>query len=150
MSDFGCLAMTSNTTKSSKNAGSDKGIPTPDQSSTRIRSRRTGQNARRGEATAANVSSTKAKTSFRELIQRAKRGPVFVTIHKKREAVVMSVDEYEQLLANQRDPLADMAQHFDALVAKMQTSAHAAAVDALFSATPEELGEAAVRATKHG
>jgi PHD/YefM family antitoxin component YafN of YafNO toxin-antitoxin module len=84
------------------------------------------------------------------LIQRAKRGPVFVTIHKKREAVVMSVDEYEQLLTNQRDPLADMAQHFDALVAKMQTSAHAAAVDALFSATPEELGEAAVRATKHG
>jgi prevent-host-death family protein len=142
--------MISNTTKPSKNAGSDKDIPTPDQSSTRIRSRRTGRNPRRGEATAANVSSTKAKTSFRELIQRAKRGPVFVTIHKKREAVVMSVDEYEQLLANQRDPLADMAQHFDALVAKMQTPAHAAAVDALFSATPEELGEAAVRATKHG
>src|SRR6185312_8416921 len=151
MSDrpLGCPAMISNTTKPSKNAGSDKDIPTPDQSSTRTRTRRTGRNPR-GEATAANVSSTKAKTSFRELIQRAKRGPVFVTIHKKREAVVMSVDEYEQLLANQRDPLADMAQHFDALVAKMQTPAHAAAVDALFSATPEELGEAAVRATKHG
>jgi prevent-host-death family protein len=141
--------MISDTTKPSKNAGSDKGIPTPDQSSTRIRSRRAGRNPR-GEATAANVSSTKAKTSFRELIQRAKRGPVFVTIHKKREAVVMSVDEYEQLLANQRDPLADMAQHFDALVAKMQTSAHAAAVDALFKATPEELGEAAVQAAKNG
>jgi len=84
--------MISNTTKPSKNAGSDKDIPTPDQSSTRTRSRRTGRNPR-GEATAANVSSTKAKTSFRELIQRAKRGPVFVTIHKKREAVVLSVDE---------------------------------------------------------
>lgn len=142
--------MISNTTKPSKNAGSDKGIPTPDQSSTRIPSRRAGRNPRRGEATAANVSSTKAKTSFRELIQKAKRGPVFVTVHKKREAVVMSMDEYEQLLANQRDPLADMAQHFDALVAKMQTSKHAAAVDALFKATPEELGKAAVQAAKHG
>lgn len=142
--------MTSNTTKPSKNTGPRKAIPTSDQSSTRIRSRRTGRKPRRGNATAATVSSTKAKTSFRELIQKARRGPVFVTVHKKREAVVMSVDEYEQLLANQRDPLADMARHFDTLVAKMQTSAHAAAVDALFNATPAELGKAAVQAAKHG
>lgn len=142
--------MISNTTKPSKNAGPRKDIPTSDQSSTRIRSRLTGGKPRRGDATAATVSSTKAKTSFRELIQKAKRGPVFVTVHKKREAVVMSMDEYEQLLANQHDPLADMARHFDALVAKMQTSGHAAAVDALFNATPEQLGEAAVQSAKHG
>lgn len=142
--------MISNTTKPSKNAGSRKGIPTSDQPSTRIRSRRTGGKLRHRDTTAASVSSTKAKASIRELIQKAKRGPVFVTVHKKREAVVMSMDEYEQLLANQRDPLADMAQHFDALVARMQTSAHAAAVDALFNATPAELGKAAVQAAKHG
>lgn len=142
--------MTGNTTRPTKNAGSDKDMPASDQSSTRVRSRRPGRNPRRGDATAASVSSTKAKTSFRELIQKAKRGPVFVTVHKKREAVVMSMDEYEQLLANQRDPLADMTQHFDALVARMQTSGQAAAVDALFDAMPEALGEAAVQAAKHG
>lgn len=117
--------MISNTTKSSKDGGYD-------------------------DSSAASISSTEAKASIRELIQRAKRSPVFVTIHKKREAVVMSVDEYEQLLANQRDPLADMAQHFDALVAKMQTSEHAVAVDALFNATPAELGEAAAKAARIG
>jgi prevent-host-death family protein len=137
------IAMISNTSKPSKGAGSDKNISPSDQPAIR-----TGRKLRRGDAPAASVSSTKAKASFRELIQRAKRSPVFVTIHKKREAVVMSVDEYEQLLANQRDPLADMTEHFDALVTKMQTTEHAAAVDALFHATPEELGDAAVQAAK--
>jgi prevent-host-death family protein len=142
--------MIRNTTRPSKNAAPGKDIPGSDPSSTRIRNRRTGRKPPRGDATAASVSSTKAKTSFRELIQKARHGPVFVTVHKKREAVVLSMDEYEQLLANQRDPLADMAQHFDALIAKMQTSAHAAAVDALFNATPEALGEAAVQAARRG
>jgi prevent-host-death family protein len=142
--------MISNTTKSSKKAGSGKNTPSPGQPPARSRSPRTGRKPCRGDASVASVSSTKAKASLRELIQRAKHGPVFVTVHKKREAVVMSVDEYEHLLANQRDPLADMARHFDALVAKMQTPEHAAAVDALFDATPEELGDAAVQAAKHG
>lgn len=142
--------MISNTSKSSKKAGAGKSTPPPDQPPARSRSPRTGRKPRRGDASVASVSSTKAKASFRELIQRTKRGPVFVTVHKKREAVVMSVDEYEQLLANQRDPLADMAKHFDALAAKMQTAEHAAAVDALFHATPEELGDAAVQAAKNG
>lgn len=137
--------MISNTGKPSKKAGSGKSTPLP----TRSRNPRAGRKSCHGHAPAASVSSTAAKTSFRELIQQAKRGPVFVTVHKKREAVVMSVDEYEQLLANQRDPLADMAEHFDALVAKMQTSEHAAAVDALFNATPEALGDAAVKAAKN-
>ena len=137
--------MISNTGKPSKKAGSGKSTPLP----TRSRNPRTGRKPHHGDAPAASISSTKAKASFRELIQRAKHGPVFVTNHKQREAVVMSVDEYERLLANQRDPLADMTGHFDALVAKMQTSEHAAAVDALFHATPEALGEAAVQAAKH-
>ena len=138
--------MISHTGKPSKKAGSGKSTSSP----ARSRNPRTGGKPRHGHAPVTSVSSTKAKTSFRDLIQQAKRGPVFVTVHKKREAVVMSVDEYEQLLANQRDPLADMARHFDALVAKMQTPEHATAVDALFNATPEELGDAAVQAAKNG
>jgi prevent-host-death family protein len=144
-SHTGHPAMISNTGKPSKKAGSGKSAPSP----TRSRNLRTGRKPRHGHAPVTSVSSTTAKTSFRDLIQKAKRGPVFVTVHKKLEAVVMSVDEYEQLLANQRDPLADMTGHFDALVAKMQTAEHAAAVDALFKATPEELGDAAVQAAKH-
>lgn len=63
---------------------------------------------------------------------------------------MMPTDDHEQRLAEQRDLLADMARHFDALVAKIQTAEHAAAVDALFNATPAELGKAAVQAAKHG
>lgn len=137
--------MISNTGKPTKKAGSGKSTPSP----TRSRNSRAGRKPRHGHVPVTSVSSTTAKTSFRDLIQKAKRGPVFVTVHKKREAVVMSVDEYEQLLANQRDPLADMTRHFDALLAKMQTPEHAAAVDALFDATPEKLGDAAVQAAKN-
>ncbi len=142
--------MTSNTSKPLKRGGSGKRIPSTDRPSARTRSQRAGRKPRDVGTSIASVSSTQAKASFRELIQQAKRSPVFVTVHKKREAVVMSVDDYEQLLANQRDPLADMAEHFDAMVARMQTAEHAAAVDALFNATPEELGEAAVLAANNG
>lgn len=109
---------------------------------------RAGRNTRAAVNTPVSVSSTEAKNAFAQLIQKAKRGPVFVTNHHRREAVVLSADDYEQLLANQRDPLVDLADHFDALVAKMQTAEHADAVDTLFDATAEQLGEAAVKAAK--
>lgn len=46
------------------------------------------------------------------------------------------------------EALKALTDHFDRLVAKMQTPEQKAAVDWLFRATPEELGAAAVRAAK--
>ncbi|MGA7297502.1 MAG: type II toxin-antitoxin system prevent-host-death family antitoxin [Rhodanobacteraceae bacterium] len=89
--------------------------------------------------TSRTVTSTKAKNMFRQVIQSAKSGPVFVTSHKRREAVVLSIQAYEELLANQRDPLAEMTEHFDALVARMQTPEQRNAVARLFETTPEEM-----------
>ena len=43
------------------------------------------------------------------------------------------------------DPLAALRAEFDALIAGMQTPEHRRAVEALMSATPEELGAAAVQ-----
>lgn len=42
----------------------------------------------------------------------------------------------------------ELEEHFARLVQQMQTPKSAAAVDALFNATPEELGEAAVKAAR--
>ena len=49
-----------------------------------------------------------------------------------------------------RNPLATLEADFDALVARMQTSAAKAAGDQLFAATPEELGQASVRGARDG
>jgi prevent-host-death family protein len=152
--------MTSNATKSSKPMDADnRAVPkvgkvrrsaASDLAQTSSSSVRPGWSPRSNSATASSVSSTKAKSAFGRLIQQAKLGPVFVTTHNKREAVVLSVDDYEQLLANQRDPLADMADHFDALVAKMQTPEFVAGVDAFFDSTPEQLGDSAAKAARGG
>jgi hypothetical protein len=48
------------------------------------------------------------------------------------------------------DPLAGLRQEFDQLLAAMQTPKAKAGVDALFAATPTELGAAAVKAARQG
>jgi hypothetical protein len=48
------------------------------------------------------------------------------------------------------DPLASLRQEFDQLLAAMQTPKAKAGVDALFAATPTELGAAAVKASRQG
>lgn len=54
----------------------------------------------------------------------------------------------EDMLNRQRDPLALLRDAFDRRFAQMQTPEARARVDALFAATPEELGRAAVEAAR--
>lgn len=122
-----------------------------------------------------SLSLTEANRTLDHVLDRVAAGSVItITRHGKPGAVLIPVETYEQLLANQKplgplrshseeslaqirtneqllsgpDPLAALRDQFDARFARMQTPVHRAGVDALFAATPEELGRAAVRAAQ--
>ena len=106
--------------------------------------------ARSGQASRLQtMSSSDAKNGFAELIERVARStkPVLITRNKRPAVVVLSVEEYEQLLGAAPDPLAPLRERFASIVADMQTRPAKQAVDALFAATPARLGKAAVKAT---
>lgn len=94
------------------------------------------------------VSSSDAKNGFAELIERVARSgePVLITRNKRPAAVVLSVEEYRQLVDATPDPLSPLRERFATIVAGMQTSTGKQAVGRLFAATPAQLGKAAVKA----
>lgn len=94
------------------------------------------------------IGSTEAKNDLSGLIDRVNKthSRVVITRHERAAAVVLSAEDYEQLMRAMPDPLKDLEAHFDQLVATMQTPAQREAEDKLFGATPEQLGAAAVRA----
>lgn len=68
-----------------------------------------------------------------------------LSLRRAPRAVLLSIEEYEGLVAKIPDPLEALRGEFDALVDRMQTPQARKAVDALFSATPGQLGDAAVK-----
>ena len=93
------------------------------------------------------MASSDAKNGFAALLERVQRKPepVVITRNARPTAVMLSIEAYERLVEAVPDPLAQLTAEFDALVARMQTPTAKSAVDALLTATPEQLGEAAVR-----
>lgn len=92
-----------------------------------------------------SVTASEAKGSFGAVLDRVvTRGAIAITKHDQIRAVILPVEQYEALLAQRKDPLAELEGEFDALVARMQTPKGRAAGRALFDATPEQLGKAAV------
>lgn len=71
-----------------------------------------------------------------------------ITRHNETYAMILSVEEYRTLLRFAPPPLKALEKEFDALVKRMQTKKSRRAMDALFRATPEELGRAAHRAAQ--
>lgn len=95
------------------------------------------------------VTATEAKNGLGAVLDRVlAEGGVAITKHNEVKAVLLSVREYEALLAARRDQLDDLAAEFDGLVARMQTPAAAKAGRALFSASPAKLGQTAVAARR--
>jgi prevent-host-death family protein len=95
------------------------------------------------------VSSTKAQNSLGDLLDRVARGArVVVTRYNRRQAVILSAEEYDALLAEEEVDLSSLEREFDQLVARMQTAEHQDAVEALFRMSGEELGEEAVLEAK--
>lgn len=93
------------------------------------------------------VTATEAKNAFGAVLDKAgAHGAVAITKHDEVRAVVLSIEEYRALLSRQRDPLAELEGEFDALLERMQAPAARRAGRALFDASPERLGRAAVTA----
>jgi len=90
------------------------------------------------------ISATEAKNAFGAVLEKAASyGIVAITKRDKTRAVVLSIEEFEGLMARVPDPLASLRAEFDTLVTGMQKKPARAAGRALFRATPAELGRAA-------
>jgi prevent-host-death family protein len=91
------------------------------------------------------VASTSAKNDFSRVLELAvHNGPVRITKHQKPRAVLVSIEEYEELLRSRRSPLDELSSEFDALLSQMQKPEAVTAMDGLFDASSDDLGQAAV------
>jgi antitoxin Phd len=92
----------------------------------------------------ASFTATDAKNSFGSVLDRAlTEGTVTITKRRRPTAVLLSMAEYEGLLARQADPLTSLRSEFDQLVARMQTPEAKVAGRKLFGASGTQLGRAA-------
>ena len=98
---------------------------------------------------ARHVTSTEAKNRFGQVFDAALQGTVVViTKHAVPKAVILSYDAYQALTRPSSEKLKQLGASFDAMLARMQTPRIRAGTRAGFSATPKQLGKAAVAAAK--
>ena len=96
-----------------------------------------------------SVTSTDAQNHFGKVLGRVQRGAVVsITRHEEVSAVLLSAETYQSLLHERTDPLAELRKQFDQRFATMQTTKSKAGALALFGASPDDLGRAAVKGAK--
>jgi prevent-host-death family protein len=95
---------------------------------------------------------TLAKREFGRVLDAAlQKGKVEITRHGKARAVVLSIEAYEALAQRSAASNLDaLRAEWDAMFENMQTAAAQKAYSALFKATPEDLGKAAVWWARQG
>ena len=94
---------------------------------------------------------TEFKERAREVIDLVEdHKAVAILRHKMADAVLISANDYVEFMKLRRERLNFLTQRYDDMVARMQTPEAVAGVDALFGASSEELGSAAVAAAKRG
>jgi len=92
---------------------------------------------------------TQAKNEFGRVLEMALHGGgVIITRHDAPKAILISVDEFDKLQQAAGRSLDTLRGEFDALLAGMQTPKSRAAMKSAFSASPRELGSAAVNAAR--
>jgi prevent-host-death family protein len=95
------------------------------------------------------ISATDAKNGFGRILETVIRGGrVVIAKHDSPKAVLISMDEFNALSNARRAELETLSEEFDRLLARMQTPAARASMNAAFHATPKELGKAAVGAAR--
>lgn len=94
------------------------------------------------------VTASVLKNKFSEVARLASSGPLAVSRHNRREFVILTAGQYEELQQSRRAPLESLTAEFDQMVAKMNTPKAKRATAALFSASPKALGKAAVNARR--
>jgi prevent-host-death family protein len=98
-----------------------------------------------------SFTATRAKNEFGRVLEQATRdGIVVVTRHDRPAAVVLPIEEFEDLASYRERELEALRGEFDALLARMQTPRGRRGVKAAFAATPERMGAAARAAARRG
>ena len=93
------------------------------------------------------VAASDAKNRFGAILDQASSsGPVAITRHEMTRAVLISVEEFESLVAGRESSLAVLGAEFDDLLTRMQSSKARKGIKAAFASTPAALGKAAVKA----
>lgn len=92
---------------------------------------------------------TQLATSFQTVKHAVMRhDEVLITGHGVPSAVMLSIERYRELTDGRQPDLDALKAEFDEMVAAMQTPEQEAAMDAFFNATPQQLGEAALKAAQ--
>jgi prevent-host-death family protein len=103
----------------------------------------TGNPSRAERAQAASVSATEAKNEFGRVLEQARReGAVYITRHERPQAVLVSLERFEELSAASR--LDALSAEFDQMLEGMQTGRSRAGMKRAFRARSRELGKAAL------
>ena len=66
-----------------------------------------------------DISASILKNKFSEVARRAAREPLAVTRHNRREFVILTAEQYEQLQQSRLAPLQHLTADFDQMVARM-------------------------------
>lgn len=96
-----------------------------------------------------SISATELKNATADVFEQvASRRAVAITRHDKPRAVLLSVEQYEALAGQRPDWLEKLHEEYRGMLDRMQGPQQRAIADKLFQATPQELGEAALRAAQ--
>ena len=105
---------------------------------------------RQGEQVEADaMTATQAKNEFGRVLDRVLRGRrVVITRHDAPKAVLISIEEYQELARAPELQLNSLSGEFDAVLARMQTPKARAGMKRAFGASPKQLGKAAASAAR--
>lgn len=95
------------------------------------------------------VTATALKNSTADILDQLTAQPaIAITKHDKPRAVLLSIEQYEQLLGSEDNWLTDLHKEYQGMLGKMQEPEQKEAALRAFNASPEELGAAAVAAAR--
>lgn len=122
---------------------------TPSRELAKIMAKMANKSGRRLPAGARHISAADAKNQFGHVLDTAIAGDtVAITRYGEVKAIMVSVDEYEALSGDPRRRLNLLTDHFDNMLAAMQTTEARQGMRAAFEASPQEMGRAAVEAAR--
>ena|ERR1700730_9315992 len=94
-------------------------------------------------------SAAEAKNQFGQVLETAIAGnTVAITKYGEVKAIMISVEEYESLSQDPGKKLNTLTEHFDEMLAAMQTAEARQGMRVAFEASPEEMGRAAVEVAR--
>lgn len=94
------------------------------------------------------ISASVLKNKFSEVARLASREPLAVSRHNRREFVILTAEQYDELQQSRRAPLEGLTAEFDQMVARMNTPADRAARRVFFKASAVKPAPSLVRLKK--